>query len=250
MAGKEIPVNPRPDVEAFGKRGAHKAAEVMIALFVAAEEDEVGIVAVQRLFLFVQGTRRYIDLTADNRLDAGCFAGFVESHRAVHDAVVRHGEGGHAQLLGAQSDPVDAAGAVEQGVFRMNMEMDETHGDSLTNSAILRRRWERQLFDTGGLESRERSAKLTAGLVIRKRAASFSGSGRDSRPYRAEYRRMAASCSCAAETVLSALALSQLIWRVTVLRISFSTLAVRIFMDVTGAPMVVRTSAMASLCLK
>ena len=61
---------------------------------------------------------------------------------------------------------------------------------------------------------------------------------------------MAASCSCAAATVLSALAVSQLICRVTVLRISLSTLAVITARAVVGAPMAVKKSAIASACLK
>ena len=127
MAGEQIPVNPGLDVEALGEGGAHEATEIVVTLLVAAEEDEVGIVSVQRLLLLVQGAGCHIDFAADNRLDTGRFTGFVESHRAVHDTVVRHREGRHAQLLCAQSDPVDTAGAVEQGVFGMNMEMDETH---------------------------------------------------------------------------------------------------------------------------
>ena len=63
-------------------------------------------------------------------------------------------------------------------------------------------------------------------------------------------RRMAAIWVWAAATVLSVLALSQLIWRVMVLRISFSTLAVMMAMAALEAPMVVKKSAMASACLK
>ena len=90
------------DVKAFGEGGAHKAAEIVVALLVAAEENEVGIVAVQRLLLLVQGAGCHIDLAADNRLDAGRFTGFVKSHRTVHDTVIRHREGRHAQLLCAK----------------------------------------------------------------------------------------------------------------------------------------------------
>ena len=93
----------------------------------------MGIVPVQGMLLLPQGARRHIDLTADNGLDAGRLAGLIEGHRAVHHAVVRHGEGGHPQLPGALSHPVDAAGAVEQGIFGMDMEMDKAHGGSLGN---------------------------------------------------------------------------------------------------------------------
>ncbi len=49
---------------------------------------------------------------------------------------------------------------------------------------------------------------------------------------------------------MSALALSQLICRVIVLRISFSTLAVITPMAVVGAPSAVKKSAITSACLK
>ena len=56
--------------------------------------------------------------------------------------------------------------------------------------------------------------------------------------------------AAAAETILSALALSQLIWRLMALRISFSTLALMSSMAAPEAPIVVKKSSAASDCLK
>ena len=61
---------------------------------------------------------------------------------------------------------------------------------------------------------------------------------------------MAAICSCAAATVLSAFALSQFIMRVMVFFISLSTFAVMISIAAFDAPIVVRKSAIMSACLK
>ena len=41
--------------------------------------------------------------------------------------MIRHGESGHIQLFRALSNLVDAAGAIEQGILGMDMEMDEAH---------------------------------------------------------------------------------------------------------------------------
>ena len=61
---------------------------------------------------------------------------------------------------------------------------------------------------------------------------------------------MASSCSCAARTILSAFALSQLTRRLTALRMSFCIFACMMPIAASGAPIVVSTSSMASDCLK
>ena len=80
------------------------------------------------MLLVMKRAGGHIDLAADNRLDAGLSAGFIESHSSVHDAMIRHGKSGHVQLFRALSNLVDAAGTVEQGILGMDMEMDEAYG--------------------------------------------------------------------------------------------------------------------------
>ncbi len=64
-----------------------------------------------------------IDLAADDRLDAVLGARLVELHRAVHHAVVGETEGGLLELRGALGEGVDLAGAVEQGVLGVHVQM-------------------------------------------------------------------------------------------------------------------------------
>ena len=64
---------------------------------------------------------RHIHLTADDGLDALGLAGAVKVNDAVHHAVVSDGAGGLSQLLHHLGQVPDAAGAVQQAVFRMNM---------------------------------------------------------------------------------------------------------------------------------
>ena len=121
VLGEELPVDAGPDVKALDEALGDQIAEVAVAGLVAAEEDEVGVVVVQAVLLLRAAARGDIDLAADDGLDPLGDAGLIEVHRAVHDAVVGDGEGGLPQLPGALGNPVDAAGAVEQGIFGMDM---------------------------------------------------------------------------------------------------------------------------------
>ena len=67
--------------------------------------------------------RRHIHLTADDGLDPLRLAGPVEVNGAVHTAVVRDGHSGLAQLLDTLGQALDAAGAVQQAVLCMDMEV-------------------------------------------------------------------------------------------------------------------------------
>jgi len=76
---------------------------------------------------------RYIRLAADNRGETRFAGGGVELHRSVHDAVVREGDGRGSELGDALTEPLDAACAVEERVFGMNVKMNELTQVSLLN---------------------------------------------------------------------------------------------------------------------
>ena len=59
------------------------------------------------------------------QLDAFGFGLVVEIDRTVEIPVVGEGQRLHAQLRGTRHQPVDAAGAVEQGVVAMDVKVDE-----------------------------------------------------------------------------------------------------------------------------
>ena len=61
----------------------------------------------------------HVDLAADNRLDPRRLAGPVEVDHPVHAAVVGDGHRLLAHLLYPLHQLLDAAGAVQQGKFRM-----------------------------------------------------------------------------------------------------------------------------------
>ena len=65
-----------------------------------------------------------VGLEPDDRFDPVLLAGLVEVDGAVHHAVVGEPEGGLPELRGPRRHRVDLAGAVEQRVLAVGVEMD------------------------------------------------------------------------------------------------------------------------------
>ena len=92
--------------------------------------DQV-VAAARQLGGFVRMVVADVDLAAENGFDAEVLAGRVEICRAEHIAVVGDGAGGHAVILGAGAEILDADGAVQQAVLGMAMQMHKVgHGNS------------------------------------------------------------------------------------------------------------------------
>ena len=75
-----------------------------------------------------------VGLVADDRVEAGGLALAVELDGAVEVAVVGQGQGVHAQRLGVGDQLGDAAGAVEQAVVAVAVQVNEgtvRHGSSV-----------------------------------------------------------------------------------------------------------------------
>src|ERR1035438_3557876 len=79
----------------------------------------------------------YIDLAANHRMDAGVLRGVIEFDRAEEVAMIGHGDGGHFLLDHDLHQLVDIAGAIEERIVGMAMQMDEGHGsdDSFCKSS-------------------------------------------------------------------------------------------------------------------
>ena len=74
---------------------------------------------------------RDVDFAADDGMDALGFGRVVELDGAEEIAVVGHGDGGHFLLGDDVHELVDFAGAVEQGIVGVVVEMNEwifSHG--------------------------------------------------------------------------------------------------------------------------
>ena len=73
------------------------------------------------------GARGHVDLAAEDRTDARVKRRLVKVDDAVHGAVIRDGERIHAQLFCPGYDLFDLAGAVQQGILCVNVQMCKCH---------------------------------------------------------------------------------------------------------------------------
>ena len=129
MLPQQVQVDAGLDVKALQKSLRDHVGQVPVAFLVAAQQHQVregGVVLVD-LLKAGAATGRYIDFTADDGLDTSSLAGPVEVDDTVHDAVVRDGYRLLAQVFYPLHQLLDAAGPVQQGKFRMKMQVDKGH---------------------------------------------------------------------------------------------------------------------------
>ena len=121
---KKLLIYTRLGVKALHEGGGYHLDEVFIACLILAEQDKM-VVAVDFVDFIEAGAGGHIDLTADDGLDTCLFCSLIELDTAVHDAVIRDGDGILTTLLDAVHELVDTAGTVQQAVFGMDVEMNE-----------------------------------------------------------------------------------------------------------------------------
>ena len=121
---QQLFIHPRLVVEAFQVGFGGQLDQVLVAGLVLGQQDQVVVVFIAGVAAEV-AARGDIDLAADDGLDAGLSGCLVELDDAVHHAVVGDGQAVHAQLFGPCHQLRDAAHAVEQAVFGVDMEVGE-----------------------------------------------------------------------------------------------------------------------------
>ena len=122
MLRKQLLINARLGVKAFGKACGHHFDQIFVAGFVFTQQDQVAV-AVNAVHLIKASAGRNINLTADDRLDARRLGSVKKRNAAIHNTVVSDGTGRLPHLLEPVKHPVDAAGAVQQAVLGMHMQM-------------------------------------------------------------------------------------------------------------------------------
>ena len=127
MPAQQVRVNAGLDIEPVYKGLAHQVRQIPVSRFVFAQQHQVPGLRVQLIGLIQPGAPGHIHLTADDRMDALGFAGSIEVDGAVHNAVVRDGHRRLAQLLHQLRQVPDAAGAVQQAVLRVDVQMGKGH---------------------------------------------------------------------------------------------------------------------------
>jgi hypothetical protein len=123
---EQFAVDPRLEVEALEVGLRRQLEEVREAGPVAGQEREVvARVLLAAGILLEAAARGDVGLVADDRVDARGLGGLVELERPVEVAVVGDRQGVHAQFHRPRHQPVDRAGAVEQAVVAVAVEVDE-----------------------------------------------------------------------------------------------------------------------------
>ena len=111
-------------VEAVQRCFRSDADQVAIAFFVFGQHEQVVVVVALRGGAMVL-VLAHVELAAEDGLDALLLGGVEEVDGAVDVAVVGHGHGFLAEFGDAVDEFLDVAGAVEQGVFGVQMEVGE-----------------------------------------------------------------------------------------------------------------------------
>ena len=124
---QQLFVDPRLGIEALRPRLADHGDQVAVALFVFAKQHQVMPLCVEPARFVEPAARGHVAFAADDRLDAGLFGSLIKLDRAEHGPVVGHCHGRHTLFLHVVHQTRDAAGAVQQAVFGMQMQMGEWH---------------------------------------------------------------------------------------------------------------------------
>ncbi len=137
MPAQKLQIHPRLAVKTVQEPLGHHKAEILITGFIHAKQHQMMRLPVHPVHPVQAASRRNIDLAADNRLDACLFRRLIEIDYAIHHAMVRYGDG----ILPKRFHPFhqlgNPAGAVQETVFRMHMQMNKRHSDnSFRNSPV------------------------------------------------------------------------------------------------------------------
>jgi len=107
------------------RRGKFDKIPVTDLIFRQQHEMMVNVPAAARRLLVEAAAGSDIDLTANNRFDAFVSGGLVKINRAAEHAVIGDRERRESQLVRFVDQPVEAAGAIEQRILGVQMEVDK-----------------------------------------------------------------------------------------------------------------------------
>ncbi len=128
MLGQKLLAHARLVIKAVQRSLRRDLDQIAVAFLVLGQNQQV-VVAIAfgrgAVVVFLAD----VEFAADDGLHARMFRSVDKVDCAKNIAVVGHGHGGHAQLFHALAKFFDITGAVEQGVVRVQMQVDELgHG--------------------------------------------------------------------------------------------------------------------------
>ena len=118
---QQIIIHARAIIKTARPARADQRGQVLIARLIFAQQYQMAVIAGNAGFVIHIGAD--VNLAPDYRMDALRLAGAIKIQHAVHHAVIRNRAAGHAQFLQAGNQPPDSARAVQQRIFRMQMQM-------------------------------------------------------------------------------------------------------------------------------
>jgi len=130
MACEGFEIGARLIVESFEMSVRNQLEQVLVSLEVFGQDAQMKVVfTVLGFSRFLEtGAGRDVEFATDEGFEVGGFRGVKKLDRAEEIAVISQGYGGHAELFGAGHETVDFAGAVQQAVVGMDVEVDEIGG--------------------------------------------------------------------------------------------------------------------------
>ena len=126
VCGQNILVDPRHVVVTVQEGDRGHADEIAEAGAILSEQSEMktGIAAAAG-FSIAAFARGHVSFIADDWIEAGRSALLIKLDGAVKIAVIRQSQGVHALLFGAGDELRNSAGAIEQAVMTVTMQMNE-----------------------------------------------------------------------------------------------------------------------------
>ena len=128
VPGQDFVIDARPVVEAVQMGVGDEAAEVLVALPILGQEDEMERLTVGLALLVAHASTGDIGFHADDRLHALGRDRLDERHGSVKSAVIGDGHGVEAELRPLFGEVVDVPEPIEQAELGVEMEVDEIVG--------------------------------------------------------------------------------------------------------------------------
>ena len=113
-------------IKTFREAIGNQFDQILIALVIFRKEHHM-IITAALAFFFETGALRHIDLAADDGLYACILCRFIKLNSTVHGAMVCNGDTVHPQFLHPLHQFLDLRRAIQQAVFRMDMQMRKRH---------------------------------------------------------------------------------------------------------------------------
>jgi hypothetical protein len=129
MLLQHLAIDSRTAIKPFGEANGREPHQIAIADAIRGQQHEMAVRSrgPRGLLLFPPGAEGQIRLEAENRADALRLRLLVEAPGGVEISVIGDGQAVHAQLLDVLHQLGDPIGAVEQGVFAVGVEVNESH---------------------------------------------------------------------------------------------------------------------------